>query len=86
MNVIIKSSTWHEGDIPTLFGDIDGSNVGDVVFAESTDLASLMVELGVYKSKSEARRVGRKGPVPEGWSDAFKASKKVRMWIWNPTE
>lgn len=85
MNVIIKDSAWIPEDIPVLFGDRNG-NVEDVVFAESTELPQLLRELGVFKSASEARRAGRTGPVPPGWTDQFKASKKVRLWIWNPTE
>lgn len=79
-NVIVKTSAWTERDIETLFG-------GEPVhFTEATDLSNLMVELGVYKSTSQARRAGREGPIPEGFTDRFKASKKVMIWIWNPTE
>lgn len=79
-NVVIKSSKWRDSDIETLFGD------EEVFFAESDELGALMRELGVFPSASAARRAGRHGPVPDGWTHEYKASKKRRLWIWNPTE
>jgi len=79
-NVIVKQSAWTESDIELLFED------EDVHFTEATDLSVLMKELGVFKSTSDARRAGRVGPIPPGFTFEFKASKKVRLWIWNPTE
>ena len=79
-NVIVKNSNWKESDIETLFGD------EEVHFTEANDLSVLMKELGVFPSTSEARRAGRVGPIPEGFTEEFKASKKRRLWIWNPTE
>ncbi len=79
-NVIVKTSNWKESDIETLFGD------EEVHFTEANDLSVLMKELGVFPSTSEARRAGRVGPIPEGFTEEFKASKKRRLWIWNPTE
>ena len=84
-NVIIKSSKWREGDIETLFSDLEG-NVEDVIFAESDELSALMRELEIFPSASKARQAGRHGPIPDGWTAEFKASKKRRIWIWNPTE
>lgn len=79
-NIIINDSAWRESDIKTLFGD------EQVFFAESNELSVLMRELGVFSSSSEARRAGRVGPIPDGWTPMFKASKKRSIWIWNPTE
>jgi hypothetical protein len=84
-NVIIKSSAWKEEDIATLFGDLDG-NVEQVFFAESDELSALMREMEIFPSASAARRAGRVGDIPTGWTPEFKASKKRRLWIWNPTE
>ena len=84
MNIVIKNSAWTERDLDLLFGDDNGRE--EIVFAESDEMGALMRELGVFESASAARRAGREGPVPAGWTDNFKASKKVRIWIWNPTE
>ena len=79
-NVVVKSSPWTEDDIQTLFGD------EDVHFTEANDLPGLLKELGIFKSTTQARKAGRDGPIPEGFTAEFKASKKRRIWIWNPTE
>jgi hypothetical protein len=41
-------------------------------------------EMNIFTSTSEARRAGRDGPIPQGFTNDFKASKKRRLWIWNP--
>ena len=79
-NVIVNHSKWQEKDIESLFGS------EEVLFTDATCMSVLMKELGVFKSTSEARRAGRFGPIPEGFTFEFKASKKRRIWIWNPTE
>ena len=79
-NVVVKTSPWTDRDLKCLFGD------EEVHFTEATCLSVLMKELGIFKSTSDARRAGRVGPIPDGFTDAFKASKKVNIWIWNPTE
>lgn len=79
-NVIINSSKWIERDVGTLFGN------EQVFYADSDEMSALMRELGIYPSASAARRAGREGPIPEGWTAEFKASKKRRLWIWNPAK
>lgn len=80
MNLIIKNSNVIPSDKETLFGD------EEVVFIkEQMDMSQLMVKLGIYKSSSKARHAGRTGDIPIGWTE-YKASKKVTLFIWNPTE
>ena len=79
MNIVIQSSCWRQEDIPTLFED------EHVKFSSCTALPSLMLELGLYKSTSEARRANRVGDVPSGWTE-MKGNKKTFIWIWNPDE
>lgn len=83
-NIIVKDSKWHPRDISLLFGTDDDPEV-EVHFTEAKDIPNLLKELGIFKSTSAARRAGRTGPIPEGWTDEFKASKTKRLWIWNPT-
>lgn len=78
-NIVVAESDWREEDIYTLF------EREYVHFTTATDLPSLLKEVGVYKSTSEARRAGRTGDIQKGWSE-IKASKKRRLWIWNPYE
>lgn len=79
-NIVIKNSAWVESDIEMLFGN------EQVYYADSDEISALMRELEIFPSASAARRAGREGPVPDGWTHEFKASKKRRLWIWNPTE
>lgn len=78
-NIIIESSAWRETDANTLFGG------EPVFFSDANELSVLMRDLGIYESGSAARRAGRKGSIPHGFTE-FKASKRKRIWIWNPTE
>ena len=79
-NVVIETSKWREEDLPLLFGD------EEVFFTSETNIPRILKELEVFKSTSEAIRAGRKGEVPGGFTDRFKASKKRQLWFWNPTE
>lgn len=78
-NVIVNGPNVREGDTALLFGD------EPVHFTNARDLPNLLKELGIFPSTSEARRAGRDGPIPAGFTDAFKASKIRKLWIWNPT-
>ena len=79
-NVIVRNSAWTDRDIELLFED------EEIHFTDATCLSVLMKEMGIFKSTSDARRAGRVGPIPDGFTFEFKASKKVMLWIWNPTE
>ena len=78
-NVVLNSSNWNENDLSILFED------ESVYFTDANDISVLMKELEIYKSTSEARRAGREGPIPLGWT-VYKASRKTTIWIWNPSE
>lgn len=79
MNIVIKDSKWHSSDLQTLFGD------EEVSILEADDISRLAVIIGAYPSTSQARRAGRIGPIPPGWTE-MKISKKMHIWIWNPDE
>lgn len=79
MNVLINSENILDTDAELVFGD------EEIQLSDAKDLPELLVELGIYKSKSKARQAGRVGEIPPGYTAAFKASKKVELFIWNPT-
>lgn len=81
-NVIVRSEFVKETDAELLFGD----EAASVHFTDCTKIENLCKELGIFPSVSEAKRAGRVGPIPSGWTDAFKASKTRRLWIWNPNQ
>ena len=68
-----------EDDIELLFGN------EDVVFSSAKDISVLCKELGVFPSTSAARRAGRMGDIPTGWSE-IKGNKKNFLFVWNPSE
>jgi len=78
-NIILNSPLVRPTDATTLFGD------EAVYLTNTTELSVLMKELGIYQSTSIARRAGRYGSIPDGWT-VYKASKTRTIWIWNPTE
>lgn len=79
MNIVVKDSPWTASDLNTLF------ETEDIIFTEAKCMSNLMVELGVFPSTSKARAAGRFGAIPSGYTE-FKASKKKRIWIWNPSD
>lgn len=56
-----------------------------VIVVQDMPLPSLLKTLKVYKSSNQAIRAGRVGSIPTGFTE-LKASKKVTLWIWNPSE
>lgn len=78
-NVVMKQSKFVDRDIGILFED------EPVHFSDADDISVLMKEVGVFPSTSKARQAGRHGPIPSGFTE-FKASKKRRLFIWNPDE
>lgn len=55
----------------------------DEPYVRSLDmtLPALLCGLGIYGTRSEARRAGRDGPVPFGFTQ-LRASKIHTIWIW----
>ena len=83
-NIVVDTPNVQEGDIESIFGDGKG-DVEEVLYTHNTSLDVLLKDLGIYKSTSEARRAGRSGPIPQGYTE-YKASKVHRLFIWNPSE
>lgn len=79
MNIVMDTSNVLATDIRTLFGE------EPIFWSRAKDLQTLMMECGIYKSKSQAMKAGRAGPIPSGWT-VFRASKTKTLWIWNPSE
>ena len=79
INVIIRSSCHEPSDAELLFSGEPW------VFSDAKTIPELLVELGIYKTRSDCRRAGRDGPIKPGWT-MMKASKAVFcLCIWNPS-
>ena len=79
MNVIVNNEFFQTTDKTTLFEEEDCYILDDSV----TLLPNLLVTLGLYKTTSEARRAGRVGELPKGWS-VIQGNKLTTVWVWNP--
>lgn len=98
LNVIVMNEFVQDTDEKLFFGphecvDCDGCifcQPQDVVWAEprKTDMFELLVRLGAFKSKGQARKSWDKSgkEIPEGWSEFFVGKKKRHLCIWNPAE
>ena len=81
INVVIEDSPWVQRDLEIIFDEGDA-----IVFVNSSvPIERFLADFNVYKSSSEARRAGKQGLFPKGYTE-MKASKKVRLFIWNPSE
>lgn len=78
-NLVVSDSPWTVRDLDIIFEDEHVDRIPNI------SLDVLLAKLGIYKSTSEARRAGRQGLIPLGYSE-IKASKKDRLFIWNPSE
>lgn len=84
LNIIIRTSSVQEGDRELLFPDDEMVHIFD---QEQKDIFDLLIILGAFPSKSQARK-NWNGPkeIPEGWSEFFVGKLKRHLCIWNPSE
>jgi hypothetical protein len=84
LNVIISNEFIQEWDRNSLFPDDE-----DVVIlrpGHGKDMFDLLLILGAFNSKSQARKSWTKTgkEIPLGWSEFWVGSKKRQLCIWNP--
>lgn len=80
-NIVVNNGNTLPQDIITLFGEEDV-----ITYVEDkTTMTDLVVKLGLFKSKGQARKAGRVGDIPEGWT-VVKGNRKTFLFIWNPSE
>lgn len=79
MNIIVKKSAFTGRDLSLVFGD------EPIHFTEHQYIQNLLKDLGIYNSTSKAIQAGKCGLIPSGYTE-YKASKKVTLFIWNPSE
>jgi hypothetical protein len=98
LNVIVQSANVQETDVDLIFGPHNCQDCRGCDFCRSeevffmpqeTDMYDLLVKLGAFPSKSQARRVWTKTgkDIPAGFSHFERIGKLRRvLTIWNPTE
>lgn len=82
LNIIIVNGFIEEEDKELIFQDEDV-----VMRSPLTDIHDLLLELGSFPSKSQARK-NWKGPktIPDGFSEFSVGKLRRKLTIWNPTE
>lgn len=79
INILLNNDNVQPQDLEYIFSNEPTQTV------VSENLTDLVCELGLFKSKSQARKAGRVGDIPVGYSE-YKANKKTYLFIWNPSE
>jgi len=67
-------------DIELFFGPIESNDIFVTIEPHWT-MANILVKSGVVQSTSEARRQGKNGPMPTGFSDMTVGNKGLRRRI-----
>lgn len=86
-NVIIKNQFFQEGDIKLFFAEETPPNLREM--PEGTDMWTVLAELGLFPSKSQARKDPKWGKileVPKGFNEFIFGKKKIKVFIFNPSE
>jgi hypothetical protein len=82
LNVIVDNGSILPSDKEILFEEEDV-----IVVPPDTTMFDLLVMLGSFPSKSQARKNWKAGgEIPIGWSEFFVGKKKRHLCIWNPSE
>lgn len=79
MNIIIQNDKLLPTDKELFFGS------EDVIFINHEDFSQLLVENGVFKSKSQARKAGFV-KIPKGFSTWRIGKYRFELVIFNPLE
>lgn len=87
MNIVIgnKWLVWFfdRRILHTLFANYgEKVKLSELYFTQAKTFEELALEIGLYKSKGEARRAGKCGSIQKGWT-GIKLSKKMPVWIWH---
>lgn len=67
-------------------GELLGLQLDEITIIEPADMFTILTELGIFESKSQARKNWKKSgqDIPNGWSE-FNFSKARTLYIWNPS-
>jgi hypothetical protein len=84
LNIIVNGPYLLSGDRELLFPEDEVVNT----VSEQTNMFDLLVALGAFESKSQARKQWKKTgiEIPAGWSSFRVGKMKRELCIWNPDE
>ena len=82
-NVVIENEHLQPRDVSLFFRENDVINI----LPKETTMADIGVLMGLFPSKSQARKNGWDGEVPNGWTEKIGIGKLRRsLWIWKPIQ
>lgn len=81
LNVIIDNGNVRESDRDDIFPADEEVNL----LPPETDIFDLLVMLGAFPSKTQARKNWKHGPIPDGWSEFYVGKLRRHLCIWNPS-
>ena len=82
LNVVVVNGFIRKQDIDSLFPPEE-----ELFFCSPlTSLQDLLVKLGAFESKSQARKIFKVKTMPDGWSHFTIGKMRRELCIWNPTE
>jgi hypothetical protein len=81
-NILIGK--WEERDKDLFFGPLNNSSI--FIVSEQVLLSSLLFELNLFSSKSQAKKAGWDKSIPSGFSTYEIGKKRTRVTILNVVE
>jgi len=82
LNIIIHNGFIQEEDRWFLFPAAEPVTT----ISPLTSLQDLLVKIGAFESKGQARKNFKHQTIPEGWSHFVIGKIRRELCIWNPTE
>lgn len=86
-NFAVRNEFWSQGMEDFLFSrDVDPNQHIQPLFTQ--DMFDILVGIGVFKSKSEARKNwrGSEQAIPPGFNSFVVGKLKHKLFIWNPVK
>lgn len=82
LNVIVKSPNVRVDDRDLLFPEDEEV----IVIPKWITIQTLLIMIGAFESKSQAKKNFKEKKIPDGWSHFVIGKLRRELCIWNPTE
>jgi hypothetical protein len=89
MNIVLRNQHWDEALERALFGNLEGvvEPINHIQADASFDMYDALILLGVFNSRSQARK-NWKGTreFPPGFTHFSVGKLRTQFWVWNPVQ
>ena len=87
VNIVTTSTAIKDEDIFLVFGDfLEGEPIEVIKVDKNLPMSTLLKDLKIFTSSSQARKAGWDSTIPLGFSQFIVGKKKHVITIWNPSE